>query len=96
MYFGGPAWNGWGFWEGRPPDDVCAELTHVDGAHWRHDGSEACAELLERKFAAFVIGLLAASAVVFTAQACSHLLTYHSTTRPLIRALNRNQKIKSH
>lgn len=89
LYFDGPAWSGWGFWEGRAPDDVCAELTHVDGSHWRgtEQGRMACTDLLERKFAAFVVGVAAVACVALAAQACSHFLTYHSTTKPLAEAI---------
>ena len=95
LYLRGPAWSGWGFWEGRPPDDICADLTHVDARHWRDDlgGPAACAALVDRKFSAFVIGIAAIAAVATTLAVCAQTIHYYCTMRPL---LNRVDRIVSH
>ena len=91
LYFNGPAWSGWGFWEGRPPDDICAELTHVDARHWRDDhpaGPDACADLLDRKFSAFAIGVAAAVMAATAIAACTQSIAYCFTVRPLLKRVD--------
>ena len=86
LYLRGPAWSGWGFWEGRPPDDICAELTHVDARHWRDDlsGPAACDDLVDRKFQAFAIGIAAVMAMTMTIAVCAQTIHYCCTVRPLL------------
>lgn len=93
LYFKGPSWGHWGFWEGRGPDDVCAELTRVEATHWNTElGQMACQDLLERKFSAFAIGTISMCLVALTFSLCSHWLTYHSTTKPIARAISKEIK----
>lgn len=49
LYDFGPAFGGWGFWEGRPPEDACAEITGVSASFWAQQQAP-CFELLDRKF----------------------------------------------
>lgn len=65
LYVHGPALGGWGFWEGRPQADACAELTAVPASFWASN-VEPCSELLDRKFHAGLT-LLAVAAYALAA-----------------------------
>ena len=56
LYFGGPTVYGYGFWGGREPDEICAELTNVPARHWNEHPAE-CEELLDKQLRAFLIAL---------------------------------------
>lgn len=90
LYMLGPAWAGWGFWEGRALDDICAELTHVDASHWRDEGggSEQCEALIERKVIAFSIGVAAVFVMAATIAVCTHSLSYCFTVRPMLNRID--------
>lgn len=57
LYFRGPGWHSFGFWSGNAPEDICAVLTGVSASHWLHN-TDACTNLIERKFHAFVLGFV--------------------------------------
>jgi hypothetical protein len=58
LYFEGPDIYGYGpFWGGRRQEDICAQLTGVDGKFWSSNPND-CGQLLERKFVAFLLGLM--------------------------------------
>jgi hypothetical protein len=54
LYFYGPSCGGYGFWEGLSFPEICARLTSVTATHWTLNMPE-CAELIERKFTAFIV-----------------------------------------
>jgi hypothetical protein len=57
LYFAGPQLYGAiGFWGGREPEDICAELTNV-GAHFWAEHTDQCAGLLDKQFNAFLIAI---------------------------------------
>jgi len=56
LYFSGPVVYGYGFWGGREPEDICAELTGVSARHWS-DNRERCVDLLEKQLYAVVIAV---------------------------------------
>lgn len=72
LYFDGPAWAGWGFWNGAEAPDVCAALTGVGSGVWRRD-PDTCSALLDRQFTAFVVGAAAVGGAVasFMTLVCS-------------------------
>jgi hypothetical protein len=89
LYFYGPSLSGWGFWEGTGASDACSAITTVPASFWA-DGdanTQACDAVLERKFAAFVIGSVGVGAVICCVLLCFGIISYCTTTRPLMRAL---------
>lgn len=91
LYFHGPSWGGWGFWEGRPPGDICSDLTHVPAHHFWHsaDGAQECDALLERKFSAFCIGMLSVMGGALVMIICMNTARYVITIRPILSHLDR-------
>ena len=76
LYFRGPALGGVGFYRGRPPADICAQLTGVDASFWASgaDAARQCDRLLQRDFEAFFVGcMFAAYAAAILALARSAL-----------------------
>jgi len=63
VYINGPTWLG--SWEGQSLFDICSGLTRVDANHWTHI-PEACADLINRKVKANVIGVSIVSGFVLT------------------------------
>jgi hypothetical protein len=60
LYFLGPEWNGFGFWQGRPHHEICSILTGVsgsDGNLWlKHSQNiHECEDMIQRKFTAFLV-----------------------------------------
>ena len=56
LYLQGPSLFGYGFWEGKPFNEICAHLTGINASYWsesRNDGE--CIALIERKFNAFLV-----------------------------------------
>ncbi len=90
LYLQGPALGGWGFWEGRPPGDICAELTHLPAEHFLNEpeGAAQCGSLVERKFVAFCLGATAVSGTALMVAVCSQSVTYMMTVRPLLTRLD--------
>ena len=54
LYFQGPEISGFGFWQGRPSNEICSMITGVSGDLWIKNMYE-CEDLLDRKFVSFVI-----------------------------------------
>lgn len=54
LYLAGPQYKGFGFWEGAPPSDICAQLTQVPAAHWEANAG-ACAQLIDNKLYGFAL-----------------------------------------
>ena len=63
MYINGPTWLG--SWEGQSLYDICSGLTRVDASHWLQI-PEACADLINRKVKANVIGVSIVSGALLT------------------------------
>ncbi len=57
LYFYGPSFSGYGFWEGLPKEEICSRLTSVDAAVWKMniDIMSACEILIERKINSMLI-----------------------------------------
>jgi hypothetical protein len=55
IYFKGPRLQGYGFWNGLPLPDICAQLTHTATEVWTSNVSQ-CVALTDRYFTAFSIG----------------------------------------
>lgn len=90
LYFRGPSFNGWGFWEGTSPEDACAAATGLPARHFDDSTSHGpivCAELLDRKFDAFAICVLYAIGSMVIWRLFSDCIAYQMTVRPLISAL---------
>lgn len=77
LYFVGPRLKGYGFWNGLPPADICAQLTQTTAEVWRLAGNGAhCAEVLEQNFQAFYVG---AYAVLYLCTLYHTLCTWQQT-----------------
>jgi hypothetical protein len=60
LYFVGPRLKGYGFWNGLPPADICAQITQTSAEMWNMVGTGAkCILLLEQNFQAFYTGAYA-------------------------------------
>ena len=58
----GPAFAG--CWQGRPDEDICAELTNTEASFWKIN-DEQCAEIINRKFNSFYVVASAAGYAYF-------------------------------
>lgn len=56
LYFKGPSLHTYGFWAGKEPEDICAEMTSVPAEHW-HTEPIVCQNVLDKHFRAFEIGV---------------------------------------
>ena len=54
VYFRGPSLWGWGFWDGRHPHDICAELVGYKIRFSERHGSQLCHDMLVRKLETFI------------------------------------------
>jgi len=63
LYINGPAFHGVGFWQGKPNEDICAELTSVSSSHWIKDSQE-CNDIIQRRFFSTVVVIY--TAIYFT------------------------------
>ena len=55
LYFKGPRFQGYGFWNGLPLSDICAQLTHTASEMWGNNAAQ-CITITDRYFQAFYIG----------------------------------------
>lgn len=55
LYFKGPRFQGYGFWNGLPLSDICAQLTHTASEMWGNNAAQ-CVIITDRYFQAFFIG----------------------------------------
>lgn len=55
LYFRGPRIQGYGFWNGLPVTDICAQLTHTSADVWGQNLAQ-CVVITDRYFEAFYIG----------------------------------------
>ena len=58
LYFHGPRLGGYGFQEGVRIEHACEQVTSVRSEFWvgSNDAIGECADILERKFIAFMVG----------------------------------------
>jgi hypothetical protein len=56
LYFKGPRFQGYGFWNGLPITDVCAQLTHTAVELWTNNLPQ-CITITNRYFDAFYVGV---------------------------------------
>jgi hypothetical protein len=56
LYFKGPRFQGYGFWNGLPLSDICAQLTHTASEMWVSNNIVQCTVITDRYFQAFFIG----------------------------------------
>lgn len=85
LYFMGPAWHGYGFWAGKAPADMCAQLTGMPATDFLGDPPAAarCAARLEREYMAFQTGVLAVAYVWALYCAASVLWWRVAVVRPM-------------
>jgi hypothetical protein len=59
LYFYGPSFGNYGFWNGKYPHDICSQLTMIPSYTWSQKELQGeCNELLEKHFHSFYIGVL--------------------------------------
>lgn len=54
VYWHGPSCGGYGFWNGKDPADICAQLTEIPASHWIQNMS-VCKTKLYVQFTSFRI-----------------------------------------
>ena len=59
LYFYGPRIGNVGFWNGKFPQDICAQLTSVPSYTWTQKNLDLeCFDLLDKNFNSFYISIL--------------------------------------
>lgn len=89
LYLCGPAIRGYGFWEGRPPWEICSALTRVDAGFWRtsDENGKVCDSLVAHKAHAFIVGALTLSLLTLAAYATCLSVLRVCFVNPLLRTL---------
>lgn len=55
LYFKGPWMNGWGFWSGKPSDEICSIINpYTNQIHWMKNSDE-CLYIIEKRYESFMI-----------------------------------------
>ena len=101
LYLNGPAIMGG--WEGHPPADICAQLTHVSPQIWSRElwTKRECAALIDRKVTSHLVGslvVIAVCALYHISQCASYLLMWRalgSITPPAPRAIGFSSPARS-
>jgi len=86
LYYFGPTFHGYGFWNGTPIEDICASLTGSPSAFWINNLGE-CQQLVERQFFAFLAGAHFILYAFIMYRFFTHLWTYIFVTRPIIKSM---------
>jgi len=59
LYFYGPSFGNYGFWNGKYPHDICSQLTMIPSYTWSQKELQGeCNDLLEKNFHSFYVGIL--------------------------------------
>lgn len=53
LYFNGPYFHGFGFWQGMQSSKICSILTSSDEQIW-YNNDEACDDIIDKHFNAFL------------------------------------------
>ena len=91
LYFDGPDLYGHGFWGGRNPEDICAQLSSVPADTWKNRMSDECQSMLERKFRSFLICARFAVMICAIIKIWNFITLYYTMIRPM--NLNRRQQL---
>jgi hypothetical protein len=83
LYMHGPALSGWGFWEGKRIEDVCAELTRVPADRWELMRSE-CEDLVRRQFKSFYVATTFSLYAIMSYQVMSYMWFRYTVMNPII------------
>ena len=91
LFFRGPSLWGYGFGGGSRPENMCQSFTDVRSEFWSSSDTTQteCFEILERRFHAFVVGLVALSAVAVCIQTVYLSVSRYFILKPL-NEVNRN------
>ena len=54
LYIHGPAFHNFGFWEGRPKEEICSSMTGVPTSHWSIN-QMLCEELILNRFESWIV-----------------------------------------
>lgn len=54
LYLLGPNVAGYGFWEGRPPEDICSSMSGNSPDFWRRN-MEECQDMIGRRFHSWMV-----------------------------------------
>ncbi len=86
LYFRGPAYYGYGFWNGKNPIDICAQLTNLSSQHLHRHPLE-CADLLFHQLDAFLVATHFSLLLVMLYSGFSYLYYRYMVYDPLWRSL---------
>ena len=91
LFFRGPRLWGYGFGGGSSPENMCQSFTDVRSEFWSSSDTTQteCFEILERRFHAFVVGLVALSAFAVCIQTVYLSVSRYYIFKPL-NEVNRN------
>ena len=83
LYMHGPALSGWGFWEGKRIEDICAELTRVPADRWELMRSE-CEALVWRQFKSFYVATTFSLYALVSYQVMSYMWFRYTVMNPIM------------
>jgi hypothetical protein len=86
LYLAGPALYGYGFWEGKTHEDICASLTNIPAQHWC-ENQDVCDALIDHKVAALRLLIEWVLLVYFLYQTINALCMRRMIVRPVISEL---------
>lgn len=74
LYIYGPYMYGMGFWQGRQPQHICAQLSQIHNEDFWTQNMDTCYELISRNFYSWVVLLETILYFVLLIKCCSVLL----------------------
>ena len=83
LYMHGPALSGWGFWEGKRVEDICAELTRVPADRWELMRLE-CEDLVKRQFKSFYVATTFSLYALMSYQVMSYVWFRYTVMNPIM------------
>lgn len=83
LYMHGPALSGWGFWEGKRIEDICAELTRVPADRWELMRIE-CEDLVRRQFKSFYVATTFSLYALMSYQVMSYVWFRYTVMNPIM------------
>lgn len=87
LYLHGPQLHGYGFWEGLPPEDICARLTGTGTGIWLKNSDE-CEVVLRRHTHGFVLGVTWMIGAVLLLRFLDALLMRYMVVQPLLQRMH--------
>lgn len=70
LYIYGPSVGGYGFWEGREPNEICAIMTGNSAEFWKGNLDE-CERMIDRRFYSWLVAFEVITYMIITYKCCS-------------------------